>query len=208
MARYTGPVCKMCRREGFKLYLKGEKCFTPKCPQVKRPFAPGQHGNMRKKLTQYGIQLRSKQALKRMYGVLERQFRRYFFNASKSNEETGSALMKILESRIDNALYRMGFASSRNQARQLVNHGHIKVNGVKVSKVSYSLEDGDIIEFKDKIKDNPNIKENSEAAKERNTPPWLEVDFEAMKGTFVRYPEREELDVPVDLQSIIELYSK
>lgn len=148
MARYTGPVCKLCRREGFKLYLKGERCFSPRCSQVKRPVAPGQHGASTRKLTQYGMQLRSKQVVKRIYGVLERQFRRYFEAALKKSEETGSALMKILESRLDNIVFRMGFASSRRQARQLVNHGHVLVNGRRVNKPSFNLRVGDIVEIK------------------------------------------------------------
>ncbi|OAA30839.1 30S ribosomal protein S4 [Kosmotoga arenicorallina S304] len=208
MARYTGSVCKICRREGFKLYLKGERCFSPKCAQVKRPFAPGQHGAATRKLTQYGMQLRSKQALKRMYGLLEKQFRRYFDIASRKAEETGSALIKLLESRLDNAVFRMGFASSRRQARQLVNHGHVLVNGRKVNKASYLLKPGDIVELKEKSKDIVPVKEAMEAAQDRTTPPWLEIDFEAARGTFVRFPNREEVEIPVDLQSIIELYSK
>lgn len=208
MARYTEPVCKLCRREGFKLYLKGERCFTPKCAVVKRPFAPGQHGSATRKLTQYGMQLRSKQALKRMYGVLEKQFRRYFEFASRRSEETGAALVKVLESRLDNVVYRMGFASSRKQARQLVSHGHVLVNGRKVNKASYSVRPGDIIEIKEKSKAKVPVKEAIEASRNRTTPPWLEIDFDAVRGTFVRFPEREEVDIPVDLQSIIELYSK
>ncbi|HNS74994.1 MULTISPECIES: 30S ribosomal protein S4 [Mesotoga] len=208
MARYTGPVCKLCRREGFKLYLKGERCFSPRCSQVKRPVAPGQHGASTRKLTQYGMQLRSKQVVKRIYGVLERQFRRYFEAALKKSEETGSALMKILESRLDNIVFRMGFASSRRQARQLVNHGHVLVNGRRVNKPSFNLRVGDIVEIKEKSRSVLPIKEAAEAAKERTAYPWVEVDYETFRGTYLRYPVTEEVEIPVDLQSIIELYSK
>lgn len=208
MARYTGPVCKLCRREGFKLYLKGERCVTPKCGQVKRASAPGQHGTSTRKLTQYGMQLRAKQAVKRMYGVLEKQFRRYFENATRKSEETGVALLRILESRLDNVIYRLGFASSRAQARQFVTHGHVLVNGRKVNKASFAVKAGDEIEIKEKSKSIPTIKESVEVAKGRATSPWLEVNFEEVKGTFMRFPQREEVEMPVDLQSIIELYSK
>ena len=208
MARYTGPVCKLCRREGFKLYLKGERCFSPRCGQIKRPVAPGQHGASTRKLTQYGMQLRSKQVVKRIYGVLERQFRRYFEMAVRKHEETGNALLKILESRLDNTVFRMGFASSRRQARQLVSHGHITVNGRRVNKPSFNLRVGDIVEIKEKSRVVLPVKEAVEAAKERAAYPWLEVNYEDFKGTYLRYPAREEVEIPVDLQSIIELYSK
>ncbi len=208
MARYTGPVCKLCRREGFKLYLKGERCFSPRCAQVKRPVAPGQHGASTRKLTQYGMQLRSKQVVKRIYGVLERQFRRYFEAALRKSEETGSALVKILESRLDNMVFRMGFASSRRQARQLVNHGHVLVNGRRVNKPSFSLRVGDIVEIREKSRAVVPIKEAVEASKERTAYPWVEVDYETFRGTYLRYPVTEEVEIPVDLQSIIELYSK
>ncbi|HPD36822.1 MAG TPA: 30S ribosomal protein S4 [Mesotoga infera] len=208
MARYTGPVCKLCRREGFKLYLKGERCFSPRCGQIKRPVAPGQHGASTRKLTQYGMQLRSKQVVKRIYGVLERQFRRYFEMAVRKQEETGNALLKILESRLDNTVFRMGFASSRRQARQLVSHGHVMVNGRKVNKPSFNLRVGDVVEIKEKSRVVLPVKEAVEAAKERAAYPWLEVNYEDFKGTYLRYPAREEVEIPVDLQSIIELYSK
>ena len=208
MARYTGPVCKLCRREGFKLYLKGERCFSPRCAQVKRPVAPGQHGASTRKLTQYGMQLRSKQVVKRIYGVLERQFRRYFEAALRKSEETGSALVRILESRLDNIVFRMGFASSRRQARQLVNHGHVLVNGRRVNKPSFNLRVGDIVEIKEKSRTALPIKEAAEAAKERTAYPRVEVYYETFRWTYLRYPVTEEVEIPVDLQSIIELYSK
>ncbi len=208
MARYTGPVCKLCRREGFKLYLKGERCFSPRCGQIKRPVAPGQHGASTRKLTQYGMQLRSKQVVKRIYGVLERQFRRYFEMAVRKQEETGNALLKILESRLDNTVFRMGFASSRRQARQLVSHGHVMVNGRRVNKPSFNLRVGDVVEIKEKSRVVLPVKEAVEAAKERAAYPWLEVNYEDFKGTYLRYPAREDGENPVDLQSIIELYSK
>lgn len=208
MARYTGPVCRLCRREGMKLYLKGQKCYTDKCPFEKRPYAPGQHGMRRTKLTQYAIQLRAKQAMKRIYGVLERQFRRYFEEASRRKGVTGEILVKIVESRLDNVVYRMGFAFSRAQARQLVRHGHVLVNGRKVDIPSYRLKPGDVVEIREKSRSIPFVREAVESAKDRTLPKWLDVDLDNFRGVFSRYPEMDEVDLPIDVQAIVELYSK
>ncbi|MCD6254480.1 MAG: 30S ribosomal protein S4 [Thermotogae bacterium] len=208
MARYTGPVCKLCRREGIKLYLKGERCYTDKCALEKRPYPPGQHGRRRTKLTQYAVQLRAKQAMKRMYGVLERQFKRYFMEAQRRKGITGDYLVQIVESRLDNVVFRLGFATSRRQARQLVNHGHFMVNGRKVDIPSYRLRPGDVVEVRPKSRDIEPIKRAAELARERTPYSWLEVDYDELRGTFLRYPERDEIDLPVDVQAIVELYSK
>ncbi len=208
MARYTGPVCRLCRREGTKLYLKGERCYTEKCAMERRPFPPGQHGRRKVKQTQYALQLRAKQAMKRMYGVLERQFKRYFYEAQRRKGITGDNLVKIVESRLDNVVFRMGFATSRRQARQLVNHGHFMVNGRKVDIPSYRLKPGDVVEVSEKSRDIEPIKHAVELSRERTMYPWLEVNFDELRGTFLRYPEMDELDLPFDIQAIVELYSK
>ena len=210
MASYTGALCKLCRREGFKLYLKGERCYSEKCAMAKRNFAPGQHGKDNKKLTQYGTQLRTKQALKRIYGILERQFRRYFEEAVKKiGQETGEVLMQILESRLDNVVYEMGFAVNRRAARELVRHGHIMVNGKKVDIPSFRVRPGTVIEIKESSRGILQVKQGLElASKKANTPSWLEVNAEQFKGTFTRMPKMDEISVPVDVQVIIELYSK
>ncbi|ACM23196.1 MULTISPECIES: 30S ribosomal protein S4 [Thermotoga] len=209
MARYTGPVCRLCRREGMKLYLKGERCYTDKCAFDRRPYAPGQHGQRRSKLTQYGIQLRAKQTVKRIYGILERQFERYVEKAMKRAGDTRENLIQLLEARLDNVVYRMGFAINRRQARQLVNHGHFLVNGKKVDIPSYLLRPNDVVEVREKSRDIEVIKKAIEFNRERNTVPWIEVDFDNYKGTFLRYPRLEEVtDLPVDLQTVIEFYSR
>lgn len=208
MARYTGSVCRLCRREGVKLYLKGQRCYSEKCAFDKRPFVPGQHGSARQKMTQYALQLRAKQTMKRIYGVLERQFRNYFAEAVKTKGVTGERLVKIVESRLDNVVYRMGFAFSRRQARQLVNHGHVYVNGKKVTIPSYRLREGNIIEIKEKSRNIPFVKEAAESSRERITPKWLEVDYDNFRGTFLRTPEIDEIELPADVQAIVELYSK
>ncbi|KLO22619.1 30S ribosomal protein S4 [Marinitoga sp. 1197] len=209
MARYIGSLCKLCRREGFKLYLKGERCYTDKCALARRPYAPGQHGKQTKKPTQYGLQLRSKQALKRIYGVLERQFRRYFDEASRKEGNTGENLMRILETRLDNVVYQMGYAVNRRTARQLVRHGHFLVNGKKVDIPSYRVKPGDVIEVKEKSRSILPIKQGIELTQKANKKlDWIEVDYNAFKGTFLRLPTLDEMEVPVDLQAIIELYSK
>ncbi|PLV55661.1 30S ribosomal protein S4 [Thermotoga sp. SG1] len=209
MARYTGPVCRLCRREGMKLYLKGERCYTDKCAFDRRPYAPGQHGQRRSKLTQYGIQLRAKQTVKRIYGILERQFERYVEKAMKRAGDTRENLIQLLEARLDNVVYRMGFAINRRQARQLVNHGHFLVNGKKVDIPSYLLRPNDVVEVREKSRDIEVIKKAVEFNRERNTVPWIEVDFDNYRGTFLRYPRLEEVtDLPVDLQTVIEFYSR
>ncbi|ABR30841.1 30S ribosomal protein S4 [Thermosipho melanesiensis] len=209
MARYTGPQCKLCRREGMKLYLKGERCFTDKCAFDRRPFAPGDHGREKKKLTQYGIQLRAKQTMKRIYGVLEAQFRRYYEKAAKKSGDTRENLVVQVERRLDNVVYRLGFAVNRTTARQLVSHGHFLVNGKKVNIPSYQVRPGDVIEVREKSKDILPIKNAIELNKDKNRMPWLSVDFENYKGVYERHPKLEEvIDLPVDVQAIIELYSR
>jgi len=209
MARYTGPLCKLCRREGKKLYLKGERCFSQHCAFERRPYIPGQHGKTANvKLTQYGVQLRAKQSMKRIYGVLEKQFRRYFDEARRKEGVTGENLVKIVESRLDSALFRMGMANSRNQARQFVLHGHVKVNGKKVNIPSFRLRPEDVVEVKENSKSMKPLQSAIAASRDRGTAPWIEVDFDACRGTFVRYPSLEETGLSVDVQSIVELYSK
>jgi len=210
MARYTGPACRLCRREGKKLYLKGDRCFnTTKCAFEKRPYFPGQHGKSNpKKLTQYGAQLRAKQSMKRIYGVLESQFAKYFEEARRRKGVTGELLVKLVESRLDNIVYGMGFAVSRDQARQLVNHGHFKVNGKKVNIPSILLRVNDVVELIEKSRTVKTIQSSVEAAKNRGTPSWLDIDFDGFKATILRLPNLEETQLPLDVQSIVELYSK
>jgi small subunit ribosomal protein S4 len=209
MARYRGPLEKLSRREGFNLLLKGERSYSEKSSAVKRNFAPGQHGKENKKLTQYGKQLRSKQAIKRIYGVLEKQFRRYFEEAAKKEGQTGEVLMQLLESRLDTVAYQMGFAVNRRTARQMIRHGHILVNGSKVDIPSYRVKESDVIEVKEGSRGIQQIKEGIDLADRLGrTPSWIDVNKEQFKGTFVRIPSIDEMDVPVDVQDIIELYSK
>ncbi|AAM25408.1 MAG: 30S ribosomal protein S4 [Caldanaerobacter subterraneus] len=206
MGRYLGPSCRLCRREGIKLYLKGEKCYTDKCPLAKRGYAPGQHGQEKKKLTQYGMQLREKQKLKRYYGILERQFVRYYERAERMRGITGENLLQLLERRLDNVVYRLGFAVSRAQARQLVSHGHIEVNGKKVDIPSYLVKPGDVISVKESSRSMELIKNNLEMG--RNVPDWLELNKDAFEGRVVSLPRREHIDLPVQEHLIVELYSK
>ncbi len=208
MARYTNSVCKLCRREGKKLFLKGERCYSPKCPFEKRSYAPGQHGKDRIKVTQYGKQLRSKQTMKRTYGILERQFRRYFDEAARTKGVTGTMLIRKVESRLDNVVFKLGFALSRSHARQLVNHGHIIVNGKRVDIPSYELNPGDEIELIEKVRSNVEVKKAIEIASSHTVSPWLEINYDLFKGKFVRMPDREEIELPMDVQDIVELYSK
>ncbi|SDL18768.1 30S ribosomal protein S4 [Natronincola ferrireducens] len=207
MARYTDAVCRLCRREGMKLYLKGERCYTDKCAVTKRNFAPGQHGQSRKKLSNYGMQLREKQKAKRFYGVLEAQFRKYFEMAEKQPGIAGENLLRILESRLDNVVYRLGFASSRAQARQLIVHGHFTVNGKKLDIPSYIVNVGDVIQAKEKSQGSPKFKEVKEIFK-GTVPHWLSVDVEKLEGKIVSLPTREDIDIPIAENLIIELYSK
>lgn len=207
MARYTGPVCRLCRREGQKLYLKGDKCFTDKCPITRRNYAPGQHGQGRKKISNYGIQLREKQKVRRYYGISESQMRKYFGMAEKKAGITGENLLKILESRLDNVVYRLGLAASRAEARQLVTHGHFKINGKKVDIPSYLTVVGETIEVKEGSKSSPRFKELQEGF-QGNVVPWLQIDMENMVGKIVSAPSREDIDLPIQETLIVELYSK
>lgn len=206
MGRYIGSDCRLCRREGIKLYLKGDKCYTDKCPLAKRGYAPGQHGQEKKKLTNYGIQLREKQKLKRYYGVLERQFIRYYEEAERMKGITGENLLQLLERRLDNVVYRLGFAASRSQARQFISHGHIEVNGKKVDIPSFLVKVGDVISVREKSRSMESIKNNLEVA--RNLPDWLELNKDAFEGRIVSLPRREHIDLPIQEHLIVELYSK
>lgn len=208
MARYTGAVCRLCRREGTKLMLKGKKCFDPKCPVQKRQYAPGQHGQSRKKMSEYGLQLREKQKAKRIYGVLEAQFRRYFASAAKRKGVTGETLLQLLERRLDNAVYRINLATSRAEARQLVRHGHFAVNGRKVNIPSYLVREGDVINLTPGSRNEPRMKELIEFASAHTLPAWLEVDLESVRARVLRLPRRDEIEVPVQERMIVELYSK
>jgi len=212
MARYTDAVCKLCRREGVKLFLKGDRCFSPKCPIERRNYPPGQHGptrRFRRKVSDYGRQLREKQKVRRIYGVYERQFRRYFRQAVKAKGMTGSALLQLLERRLDNVVYRMGLASSRAQARQLVTHGHILVNGHKVDIASYSVRAGDVIQVHEGSRKGRYFKDLAEDFGKKQTPPkWLTVDAGAMSATMVALPEREDIDITINEQLIVEFYSR
>lgn len=208
MARYTGPACRLCRREGVKLYLKGERCYGPKCAIDRRGYAPGQHGQMRRKLSEYSIQLREKQKAKRIYGVLEQQFKIYFEEASRQKGVTGENLLRLLECRLDNVVYRLGFAKSRAQARQLVRHGHFEVNGKKVDIPSYQVKPGNVIAVREKSRSLEIFKEMAELGKGRVVPEWLSVNYDTLTGEVLRYPNREDIDVPIQEQLIVELYSK
>jgi small subunit ribosomal protein S4 len=201
-------VCRICRREGMKLYLKGTRCETEKCAFERRGYAPGQHGQRRKKDTEYGLQLREKQKVKRIYGVLEKQFRRYFSIAASKKGVTGETLLQLLEQRLDNTVFRLGFAESRRQARQVVRHGMILVNGKKVDIPSYSLKAGEKIAVSDSFKENPGVKRSLEMLQKRGVPEWLEVDTTALSGTFKKVPTKNEIALPVQEQLIVELYSK
>jgi len=208
MARYTGSVCRLCRREGQKLFLKGEKCYTDKCPVVRRPYAPGQHGQNRKKLSEYGLQLREKQKARRYYGVLESQFEKYFEMASKRKGVTGENLLQILESRLDNVIYRLGFATSRPEARQLVRHGHFNVNGKRVNIPSYLVEEGDVISFREKSRNLEKIKSILESTEGRVIPKWLDLNRDTLEAKVVTLASREDIDLPIEEQLIVEYYSK
>ena len=208
MARYTDEQCRICRREGQKLFLKGTRCFTDKCSIARRNYAPGQHGQKRAKLSEYGTQLREKQKTKSYYGVGEKQFRGYFEMASNKKGVTGENLLQILESRLDNVVYRLGFGTSRAQARQLVNHGQFEVNGQKVDIPSYLVKAGDVITVREIKKDNATIKVNVEANAARPVPAWLELNNETLSGKVVRLASREDVDIPIEEHLIVELYSK
>ncbi len=208
MARYNEASCRLCRREGIKLYLKGDRCYSEKCGVSRKAYPPGMHGQKRQKVSEYGIQLREKQKARRVYGVLERQFVRYFKEADRRRGVTGELLLQILESRLDNMIYRMGFSRSRAEARQLVRHGHFMVNGRKVDIPSYLTRPGDEIAVREIRKGKPVFKEMAAWGTTHENLPWLEVDREQMKGRIVRFPTREELDVPITEHLIVELYSR
>ena len=208
MARYTDEQCRICRREGQKLFLKGSRCYSDKCSISRRNYAPGQHGQKRAKLSEYGTQLREKQKTKSYYGVGEKQFRGYFQMASNKKGVTGDNILQILESRLDNVVYRLGFGASRAQARQLVNHGQFAVNGKKVDIPSYLVKAGDVITVRENKKENATIKANVEANAARPVPAWLELNNETLSGKVVRLASREDVDIPVEEHLIVELYSK
>lgn len=208
MARYTGPVCRLCRREGAKLYLKGDRCYTGKCAIDRRAYAPGQHGQGRKKQSEYGLQLREKQKARRIYGILETQFRNYFEKAEHQKGITGENLLRLLERRLDNVVYRLGFAGSRVEARQLVRHGHFIVNGKKVNIPSFLTKIGDVVEVAEKSRDNNRVKELAEQAARKTPPAWLESNADQFAGKVVAFPSREEIDVPIEEHLIVELYSR
>lgn len=209
MARYTGAVCRLCRREGMKLFLKGQKCFTEKCPIEKRNFAPGQHGKDRKaKIVGYGLQLREKQKAKRIYFTLEKQFRNYFEKAARAQGVTGERLLQQLETRLDNVAYRLGFATSRRQARQIVRHGHVLVNGKKVNIPSYQVSVGDEIAIREKSNKLVVIEGARDFSSHQTAPNWLAIDREKLSGKVNALPKREDINLPLNEQLIVELYSK
>jgi small subunit ribosomal protein S4 len=208
MARYTGASCRLCRREGQKLFLKGERCYTDKCAIARRQYAPGQHTQQRKKVSEYGIQLREKQKARRFYGILENQFRKYFEIASRKKGVTGENLLQILETRLDNIVYRLGLATSRPEARQLVKHGHYTVNGKKVDIPSYIVKEGDTIAVKEKSKNLQKFKDIQEVTGSKVVPQWLELDKDNLTGKVIALPLREDVDLPVEEHLIVELYSK
>lgn len=208
MARYTGPACKLCRREGKKLFLKGDRCYTGKCAIERRSYAPGQHGQNRKKASEYGMQLRAKQSARRYYGISESQFHKYFLMAERKDGVTGTNLLQLCESRLDNVVYESGFASSRAQARQLVNHAHFAVNGHKVDIPSYLVSAGDVVSVKETSKTTDEFKNLVESNGSRPVPQWMEADKDAMQVKILRAPEREEIVTPVEEHLIGEFYSK
>lgn len=208
MARYTDAKCRLCRREGSKLYLKGDRCYTDKCSVARRAYAPGQHGQGRKKMSEYGIQLREKQKVRRIYGILEKQFRDYFGEAERQKGVTGENLLRLLELRLDNVVYRMGFGESRAQARQLVTHGHFTVNGKKVDIPSYQVGLNDLIAVKAASKSTDKFKELAEDAAAKTTPQWLSMNAEMMEARIVALPVREDIDLPIEEHLIVELYSR
>lgn len=208
MARYTGPVCRLCRREGTKLFLKGSRCYSDKCAVDRRAYAPGQHGQGRKKMTEYGIQLREKQKARRIYGVLEGQFRGYFARAAREKGVTGERLLQLLELRLDNVVTRAGFADSRNQGRQFVRHGHFMVNGKRVNIPSYIVKEGDVIEVAEKSRSISLFKEIAETLNTRKVVPWISVEPTLSRATIVGMPKREDIDIPVREHLIVERYSR
>ncbi len=208
MARYRGPVCRLCRREGEKLFLKGARCMTEKCAIERRSYPPGQHGQGRQRTTEYSVQLREKQKLRRIYGLQEGQFRGVFQRAERKTGVTGEVLLSLLECRLDNVVYRLGFAVSRKQARQLVNHGHVNVNGRRADIASQTLKSGDVVEVRSASREIPGVIGALEAIDTRGVPAWLELDREAFKGTVKALPTKQDAAVPVNEQLVVELYSR
>ncbi len=208
MARYIGSKCRQCRREGEKLFLKGEKCYSSKCPVENRPFPPGQHGQRRTRLSDYARQLRAKQKLRRIYGVLENQFRLYYKQADSQKGSTGENLLQLLEGRLDNVVYRMGFGVSRTEARQLVRHNGVQVNGRKLNIPAYNVKPGDVITVSDRAKQQLRVKSAMELAQQRGVPEWIEVNADKLEGTYKANPERSELPADIQEQLVVELYSK
>ena len=208
MARYTGPSCRLCRREGSELFLKGERCYTDKCAIKRRSYPPGQHGQGRIKVSDYGVQLREKQKVRRIYGILENQFRGYFEMADRMKGVTGENLLFILEKRLDNVAYRLGFATSRTEARQLVRHGHFTLNGRKVNIPSIQAKAGDVIQLREKSRKIASVTDSLEGVVRRGIPQWLELDKDAFKGVVKALPVREDITSPIQEQLIVELYSK
>jgi small subunit ribosomal protein S4 len=208
VARYTGAVCRHCRREGLKLFLKGERCYTDKCAIERRNYPPGEHGQARPKFSEYSIQLREKQKLRRIYGVLEGQFRRYFGMADRSRGVTGETLLQLLERRLDNIVYRLGFATSRAEARQLVGHGHFRVNDRKVDVPSYLVKAGDVVSVRERSRKVTRIQEALELAQRRGVPEWLDVHAETFTGVVKSLPVRADLTMPINEKLVVELYSK
>jgi len=208
VARYHEPVCRLCRREGMKLFLKGERCFKEKCAVERRAYAPGEHGKRRNKLQPNGMQLREKQRVRRVYGVLEQQFRRYFAEASRQKGVTGENLLRLLEQRLDNVVYALGFAGSRAQARQLVRHGHVRINGRRVDIPSFQVKVGMEVSLKEKMRTNAQVLDALDTAQGRGVPPWLELDAENFRGKVLALPAREDIRLPIQEQLIVELYSR
>jgi len=208
MAKYTGSKCRQCRREGGKLFLKGEKCFTSKCPVENRPFPPGQHGQRRTRLSDYATQLREKQKVRRIYGVLEKQFRNYYKKAAGTKGSTGENLLQLLEGRLDNVVYRMGFASSRSESRQLLRHNGISVNGSRVNIPSYQVQPSDVVSINEKNRSQLRVKSAIDLASQRGISDWIDVDSKKMEGVYKTRPERSELPADINEHLIVELYSK
>lgn len=208
MARYIGALCRICRREGEKLFLKGDRCYTEKCAVERRKYPPGQHGQGYRKLSDYGVQLREKQKVRKMYGIQERQFRTYFYEAERKKGITGEVLLQLIESRLDTIVFRMGFAPNRRRARQIIGHGHIFVNGKKVNLPSYSIREGDLVEIKESSRDMPEIVDSLSKSEHRGIPGWVEVNAANFRGKVIHIPSRDEIQLPVQEQLIVELYSK
>jgi small subunit ribosomal protein S4 len=208
VARYIGALCRICRREGEKLFLKGDRCYTEKCAVERRKYPPGQHGQGFRKLSDYGIQLREKQKARKMYGLLERQFRKYFYEAERKKGITGEVLLQLIEGRLDTIVFRMGFSPNRRRARQLIGHGHVLVNGREVNLPSFAVKGGDEIEIKQSSREMPEIVDSMAKSEHRGIPAWVEVDAANFRGKVLHIPSRDEMQLPVQEQLIVELYSK